>query len=238
MKTFFLRHLFRPSLIGFFINPFFLARSSMYFHIRRFSSRISGKTLDIGCGSKPYRHLFTEVSQYIGADIEQSGHKHEHSSVDVFYDGKKFPFEDNSFDSLVFFEVLEHVFNPDDFLKEIKRVVKPNGHCLVTIPFIWGEHEQPYDYARYSSFGLNHLFEKNGFETVLHKKYLSDLRLFFLLLNSYTYTVCKRFLPGLSSWIPIVPVSAVNNLIGLISAILPSNKDLYFGNIYILKNKK
>lgn len=238
MKSYLLQQLFRPGIIGFFINPFFLGRSSMYINVKKLSKYISGKTLDVGSGSKPYIGLFKGVTQYIGMDIEQSGHKHQYEYIDVFYDGEHFPFEDNSFDSLVFFEVLEHVFNPDTFFNEISRVVKPNGNCLVTIPFIWGEHEQPYDFARYSSFGLKHIFEKHGFEVVKHKKYLTDFRLIFLLINSYFYTTIKKYLPGYLAWLIIIPVSIINNFLGLLSYILPKNKDLYFGNIYVLRNKK
>ena len=175
IKTFLLQQLFKPSLIGFFINPFFLGRSAMYINVKKLSKHISGKTLDVGCGSKPYIKLFNNVSEYTGMDIEQSGHKHQYSSIDVFYDGKTFPFENDSFDSLVFFEVLEHVFNPEIFFNEIKKVVKPGGNCLVTIPFIWGEHEQPFDFARYSSFGLNHLFKTNGFEMIPTKQIKGSL---------------------------------------------------------------
>lgn len=238
MKNFILQQLFKPSLVGLFINPFFLGRSVMYKNIKKLAYYISGKTLDAGCGSKPYAHLFLNVTAYIGMDIKHSGHKHDTSLIDVFYDGNTFPFPDNEFDSLVFFEVFEHVFNPDVFLKEIKRVVKPNGICLVTIPFIWGEHEQPYDYARYSSFGLKYLFEENNFEIIMHKKHLADFRIFFMLLNSYIYSVSKKYFPGYSAWIVIVPFCFLNNVLGLISRILPSNQDLYFGNIFVLRNNK
>jgi len=238
IKSYILQQLFRPSLLGFFINPFFLGRSSMYINIKKFSGFISGKTLDVGCGSKPYAHLFSKITSYKGMDIEKSGHKHQYEYIDVFYDGERFPFEENSFDSLVFFEVLEHVFNSDNFFKQIKKVVKPEGYCLITIPFIWGEHEQPYDFARYSSFGLKHLFDTHGFEIIQHKKYLTDFRLIFLLINSYLYTTFKKYFPGLSSWVFIIPFSILNNTLGLLSYILPKNNDLYFGNIYVLKNKK
>lgn len=238
IKSWLLPQLFRPGIIGFFINPFFLGRSVMYLNVKKFSGHIKGRTLDVGCGSKPYVQLFKNVTDYVGMDIEKSGHKHQDSSIDVFYDGSKFPFEDNSFDSLVFFEVLEHVFNPNEFLEQIAKVVKPGGHCLITIPFIWGEHEQPYDYARYSSFGLKHLFDTHGLEVVQHKKYLADLRLMFLLMNSYVYTVFKKYLPGVLAWIFIIPFSILNNFLGLISYIFPGNKDMYFGNIYVLKNTK
>ncbi len=238
LKTFLLQQMFRPGLIAFFLNPFFLGKSAMFINVKKFSRFISGKTLDVGSGSKPYFGLFQEVTTYVGMDIEQSGHKHDLESIDVFYDGVTFPFEENTFDSLVFFEVLEHVFNPDTFFKQIKKVVKPEGYCLVTIPFVWGEHEQPYDFARYSSFGLKHLFEEHGFEIIEHKKYLTDFRLIFLLINSYFYTTFKKYLPGYMAWGLILPCSIINNILGLISYILPKNNDLYFGNIYVLKNKK
>jgi SAM-dependent methyltransferase len=238
IKYYLLQQFFRPGLIGFFINPFFLGRSAMYINVKKYSKFVSGKTLDVGSGSKPYIGLFNKVTTYIGMDIEQSGHKHQREYIDVFYDGETFPFEENTFDSLVFFEVLEHVFNPDTFFKQISKVVKPGGNCLVTIPFIWGEHEQPYDFARYSSFGLKHMFDKHGFEIVEHKKYLTDFRLIFLLINSYLYTTFKKYLPGYLAWGLIIPFSFVNNLLGLVSYVLPNNNDLYFGNIYVLKNKK
>ena len=210
----------------------------MFVNVRKFARYISGKTLDVGSGSKPYRNLFINATTYIGMDVEQSGHSHKLESIDVFYDGETFPFEENTFDSLVFFEVLEHVFNPDTFLNQISKVVKPNGYCVVTIPFIWGEHEQPYDFARYSTFGLKHIFDKHGFEIVEHKKYLTDFRLIFLLINSYVYTAFKKNLPTLLAWAFIIPFSFANNCLGLISYLLPKNNDLYFGNIYVLKNKK
>jgi len=238
IKTYLLQQMFQPGFIAFILNPFFLGKSAMYINVKKYSKFISGKTLDVGSGSKPYFNLFTNVTTYIGMDIEQSGHTHDLESIDVFYNGETFPFEENTFDSLVFFEVLEHVFNPDTFFNQIRKVVKPGGHCLVTIPFIWGEHEQPYDFARYSSFGLKHMFDEHGFEIIKHKKYLTDFRLIFLLINSYLYTTFKKYLPGYFAWVLIIPFSIVNNLLGLISYILPKNNDLYFGNVYVLKNKK
>ena len=238
LKSLVFKQFYKPSLVSFFINPFFWGRSAIYLSVKKYAHHISGKTLDVGSGSKPYKELFKNVTQYIGMDIEVSGHEHSKSEIDVYYDGKTFPFENNTIDSLVFFEVFEHVFNPEEFLSEITRVVKPQGKCVVTIPFLWGEHEQPYDFARYSSFGLKHLFDSHGLEIVEHKKYLADFRIFSLLINSYIYTICKKFLPGLIAWIVILPFSLINNILGLIFYIFPKNEEMYFGNIYVLKNKK
>ena len=60
------------------------------------------------------------------------------------------------------FEVIEHVFNIDEVLTEIFRVLKPNGLFLGTLPFVCEEHEIPYDFARYSSYGIRHILSKNN----------------------------------------------------------------------------
>jgi SAM-dependent methyltransferase len=86
--------------------------------------------------------------------------------IDVIYDGWNLPFLSNSFDTIVSFEVFEHVFNPEQILSEIYRVLKPGGHILITTPFCWGEHEQPYDFIRYTSFGMESILERNEFKVL------------------------------------------------------------------------
>src|SRR3546814_13294445 len=75
--------------------------------------------LDVGCGTKPYRELF-ELEEYIGLEIDSPSARTQ-SRADYFYDGKKFPFEAEIFNSVLCNQVLEHVFNPDDFLQEVDR---------------------------------------------------------------------------------------------------------------------
>jgi SAM-dependent methyltransferase len=114
--------------------------------------------------------LFEYVDDYIGLDICTSGHNHKNSKVDVFYDGQIIPFNDNSFDAVLSFEVFEHVFNLSTVLDEIKRVLKQDGLLLISIPFAWGEHEIPYDFARYSSYGISNIFIQNQFEIIKIEK--------------------------------------------------------------------
>ncbi len=233
IKSYLLREQYRPSFAGLFINPFYFARKAIYKNIKIYAKNITGTTLDIGCGSKPYESLF-RTDKYIGMDIEVSGHKHTDSHIDVFYNGTEIPFKNDSFDSIVCFEVLEHVFNPDAFLKEAIRVLKPGGSAIFTVPFIWDEHEQPYDYARYSSFGLKSLFEKNGFKICENRKYLCDLRLFTLLANAYIYKIIRKLIPNKMSYLLILPLTTINNLLGYVLFLFPKNEDLYYGNIFHL----
>lgn len=199
--------------------------------INNFGKEISGRTLDVGCGSKPYEKYFAS-SEYIGLEIETTIHQQK-NKADFIYGGKEFPFESTSFDSVVTNQVLEHVFEPDFFLQEIYRVLKPKGKLLLTVPFVWDEHEQPHDYARYSSFGLKHLLEKNKFKIIQFEKSVADYRIIVQLFNAYVYKTASangRFIKILSQILLIAPM----NLLGtLIAKILPSNKDLYLDNIIL-----
>src|SRR3990172_12434356 len=178
-----------PTFIGLFLNPFFIARRGLLKSIKELGIDIKGKTLDVGCGTKPYEKYFNS-SEYIGLEIETTMNR-EIKQADYFYDGKKFPFSNSEFDSIVTNQVLEHVFNPDEFLSEINRVLKTNGKLLLTVPFVWDEHEQPYDYARYSSFGLRALLEKQGLKVLQHKKLGTDASIHFQLANAYLYKVTQ-----------------------------------------------
>src|SRR4051812_45305124 len=103
--------LFRPGLFSLLTNPFHLTRKQLFKNIVEVSPSISGKILDVGCGTLPYKNIFKTI-QYTGLEIDTRT-KREQGSADIFYDGKKFPFEDNSFDSVVSFQVAEHVQDID-----------------------------------------------------------------------------------------------------------------------------
>ena len=186
-KKRYVREGFNPGLLGIFVNPFYFARRGLYQNILKLSPGLSGVLLDIGCGTKPYEEI-CNIDEYIGLEIED-GSDRQYRYADVYYDGKKIPFQNNKFDSVISNQVFEHVFNPDQFLRELNRVLKTDGLLLITVPFIWCEHEQPHDYARYSSFGLVHILEKNGFNILKHEKSSSGIMVVFQLLNAYIYKV-------------------------------------------------
>ena len=164
-----LKNTFCPTIPWGLVNPFFINRKLLAETIESEAQHLHGKILDYGCGSKPYKSLF-RFYDYIGIDIENAGHPHTNEDIDLFFDGKTIPFEDGTFDSCFSSEVLEHVFDIDKSLAEIKRVLRPNGKILITTPFVWDEHEAPHDFCRYSSFGLKEIIERNGFRVIKQKK--------------------------------------------------------------------
>lgn len=226
---------FDPSPIAIFFNPFFIARRGLLRSIKELGKEINGKTLDVGCGTKPYQNYFCS-SEYIGLEIESTINR-KIKQADYFYDGKNFPFVNQEFDSVVTNQVLEHVFNPDEFLGEINRVLKTHGKLLLTVPFVWDEHEQPYDYARYSSYGLKFLLEKYGFQIIKQKKSVNDLGVIFQLINAYLYKITHE-LPLLRKFTTIT-IMAFINLVGILfSPLAPKNDDLYLDNIILAKKVK
>lgn len=226
---------FLPNFRYIFTNPFFITRRYLYLHIRKFSEYISGgRLLDVGCGTKPYESFF-KVNAYIGLDYHKEG-ANANPKADAFYDGGRFPFKKAEFDFALATEVLEHVFQPDFFISEIHRVLKPGGLCIITVPFLWDEHEQPYDYARYTSFGLRALVQKHGFEIVEQQKTGNFISALGQLFCTYLYYYFSRNKLLYRVALPLV-FAPLQIFILLLAKILPRNQGLYLDNIILIRKR-
>jgi SAM-dependent methyltransferase len=136
-----------------------LQTNSIYHDLRKHLPGLSGKLLDIGCGNSPFRHLLDPaISEYQGIDVEEAASFGYRNPDTIYYDGKVIPFADESFDALLCTEVLEHVFDPTQLIREMHRVLRPEGFAVVTIPWSARFHYQPFDYHRYTPRMLEALF--------------------------------------------------------------------------------
>lgn len=116
--------------------------------------------LDIGSsvGSFKKSKKFDEnnlknAKKYITIDINPD------SGADIIADAHVLPFKDSSFDIILANNVIEHFYDPQKAVKEMKRVLKMGGQIYFTVPFLYPVHEAPHDYARFTKFGLQKLFE-------------------------------------------------------------------------------
>jgi len=165
-----MKNSFGASPINIFGHPYFLARSDLRLIfselIQSFPPRV---ILDVGCGSTPYRPLFPPSSIYHGLEIDQQ-RNHGNPNVTFWYDGNAFPVPDYSYDAILCSQVLEHSFKPELLLAEAYRVLESRGRLLLSVPFFWPEHEQPFDSQRFTSFGLIDRLQSAGFTDItVHK---------------------------------------------------------------------
>ncbi len=137
-------------------------------HLHRFVERMAGSVapgelvLDAGAGSAPYRSLFAHA-RYETADFLALTTKR-YAEPDYVCDLAAIPVQDGRFDHVLLTQVLEHLPEPATVLAELNRVLKPGGALWLTAPFFYAEHERPYDFYRYTQFGLRHLLGGAGFE--------------------------------------------------------------------------
>jgi len=225
---------FNPNLF----HPFFFVRKGLYKAIKKYAGELKGVLMDFGCGSKPYKALFN-VDQYIGVDYNGDGHSHEKEEIDVFYDGKTIPFPAAHFDAVFTSEVFEHLFNLEEILPELNRVMKPKSKILITCPFVWNEHEVPNDYARYTKFALKHLLEKHGFTILTTNKSGTFITTIFQMMVVYNV---QYILPLFGFLMKISPIRFIlkflfillPNLTGtILNAVLPKKQDFYQNTIVL-----
>lgn len=155
----------------------------------------------MGCGTSPYKEDIVKVAdQYIGIDWANS--LHDQSSVDIIANlCEPLPIVDCCADTIVSFQVMEHLKEPGKFLLEVFRILKKDGKILITVPFMWHVHEEPYDYFRYTCHGLKYLFDKVGFQDIAITENTGFWQMWVLKFNYHTTRFARG--PLRLIWIPI-----------------------------------
>jgi SAM-dependent methyltransferase len=160
------------------LNPYWIERGWLHRAAARLAPFSSGVLLDVGAAERPYEKLFTpHVERYLGLEyppvadnlipeIWNKLHTIRHL-IDVFGDGMRLPFRDRAVDTVLSFEVLEHVPDPDACVREFARVLRPGGRVLLTVPFVAPLHQLPFDFYRYTPRGVEVLLERHGLELEL-----------------------------------------------------------------------
>lgn len=172
-------------------NAHHLARMSIARAMRAVAPQTRGDLVDIGCGLRPYRSLFEPyIGRYIGIDYPPTGGNDAQVDATLYADSAHLPLRDGCADTALTTQVLEHVPEPLSMLREAHRILRPGGKLIMTAPFVWGEHEVPRDFYRYTSYGLRYLLGRasfrvlevralDGLYAVLGQMYLDQLNIAF-----------------------------------------------------------
>jgi len=127
-----------------------------------------GDVLDVGSGAQPYRPLLPADARYRAIDVAVAGEAFGYDMPDTeYFEGDRWPVEDTSVDVVLATETLEHVPQPEVFLAEARRVLRPTGRIVLTVPFAARWHYVPHDYWRFTPSSLRNLLEAAGFEDVV-----------------------------------------------------------------------
>lgn len=108
-------------------------------------------TLDIGSAKSPYKHWFPNR---ISVDINPE------SGANIIADAHILPVADESYECALSTEMLEHMYDPKKAVDEMYRVLRPGGTLILTTRFVYGLHDIPHDFFRFTKYGLRKLFEK------------------------------------------------------------------------------
>jgi SAM-dependent methyltransferase len=119
------------------------------------------RVLDYGCAARPYRELFGPGIEYVGADLDGNA-----SADVVLNDDGRVPLPDAQFDLVLSTQVLEHVADPELYVSECHRLLRPGGTLVITTHGIMFYHPDPVDYWRWTSAGLRRILEAAGLAPV------------------------------------------------------------------------
>ncbi len=167
---------FKNSIL-FYLRLFFdISVFTTYKDVKKYLLTTKNNVLEAGCGLKPYRNLIPKDVKYCAIDWRgSSDHFHYNNADTIYYDGNNFPLKDCSFDYLFHTEVLEHIYDINQFLKECYRVLSKKGKMFFTIPFAARNHYIPYDYWRLTPAAIEKLLGNTGFVNINVKPRGSDV---------------------------------------------------------------
>jgi len=237
LKNFYQKQAFRPGFWAFLFHSSYLVRRDLHRALQKHLGTLGPCILDVGCGSRPYESL-ARARKYIGLEHyharKQGGRG---KRPDVYFDGKNLPIKAGSFDAVLCTEVLEHVFEPQDFLRQIAYTLKEKGVLLMTVPLAMPEHEVPYDYGRYTSYGMRYLLQKTGYVSLEYQALCSGLAGHTQLLVFSLEETLRTGHPALNYLLRLFFLSPLLFL-GLLLGKLPVGKKSFWITSLVLAQKK
>jgi len=144
-------------------HPQWFVYRNEHWHHSQIGKQVAGTVLDIGCADQYIKTYIQANHNYIGLDYYQTAVHWYATQPHVYGDAQALPFANNSMDTVLLLDVLEHLPRPEDCISEIARVLKPSGTFVLQVPFIYPLHDAPLDFHRWTQHGLQKIVQKYGF---------------------------------------------------------------------------
>lgn len=140
------------------------------------------RVLDVGAGSAPYRKAFAHC-EYLTQDFTQlqpDQLRHGgYAAIDYVCEAAAIPVPDASFDAILCTEMLEHVPEPIRVVRELGRILKPEGRLILTAPLGSGIHQEPFHfYGGYTPYWYQRFLAEAGFDWIQIESNAGSLRFF------------------------------------------------------------
>jgi ubiquinone/menaquinone biosynthesis C-methylase UbiE len=140
------------------------------------------RVLDVGAGSAPYRKAFAhceyrtqDFTQLQADQLRHGGY----TAIDYVCDAAAIPVADASFDAVLCTEMLEHVPEPIRVIRELGRILKPQGLLILTAPLGSGIHQEPFHfYGGYTPYWYQRFLPEAGFDWIQIESNAASLRFF------------------------------------------------------------
>lgn len=211
-------------------------------HIKKFITKSLKKYIkdkhiigDVGCGEQPFRKMIEGFGgKYVGVDLAQNSQ----NSVDIIGSITNLPVEDNYFDIILCSEVLEHVFDLEKGLKELFRSLKPGGILILTIPFNYPLHEEPFDYYRFTSYWLKEKITSIDRKILAIEKGGNEFELIATVIDNFWYYLLPQRPLYFWKLLHVCMRVFVNFLIYPLTKLFGkySPKKFYLSNMIVVKN--
>ena len=197
------------------------------------------RVLDIGAGECPLRPILEEMGyEYSSLDIGQNrgGTINFVSRIDGVLPEQLV--SAGGFDLLILTEVLEHVPDWEIAFSNLVKLLKTGGHCIITIPFFYMLHEEPYDFWRPTDHALRFFAERHGLEVAYSQRNGEGWDVLGTLLCSIS--VCRKE-KGWLAYTALLPVWVVHRMLKwffksrVFQRLLNFQMRYYLSNSFVLK---
>lgn len=132
-----------------------------YLNLRLSQECLKGKTIDVGGGKgKNYVSFIKRRDDLVFETFDLKVGK------EVDFEKDSLPANSGTYDTVLFLNVMEHIFNYPHIANEVVRITKPGGQLIGFVPFLMWYHPDHHDFFRYTHESIEKIFVKAGAKNI------------------------------------------------------------------------